>query len=124
MPDAVRALFARCDALCLEANHNVEMLVNGPYPASLKARIRGGRGHIDNATSGKLAASLLHAGLRALTLLHLSETNNTPEQAEREVDAIVRKAGFRGALRAAPGRTPGAAFTLSEAAPSQLALAL
>jgi phosphoribosyl 1,2-cyclic phosphodiesterase len=124
VPDAVRTLFARCDALCLEANHNVEMLVNGPYPPALKARIRGGRGHIDNATSGALAASLVHAGLRALTLLHLSETNNTPSQAEREVGAIVRKAGFRGALVAAPGRTPGPAFALTAASPTQFALAL
>jgi phosphoribosyl 1,2-cyclic phosphodiesterase len=124
VPDAVRALFARCDALCLEANHNVEMLVQGPYPPALKARIRGGRGHIDNATAGALAASLVHPGLRALTLLHLSETNNTPSQAEREVGALLRRAGFRGALQAAPGRTPGVAFALSAAAPTQFALAL
>jgi phosphoribosyl 1,2-cyclic phosphodiesterase len=124
VPDAVRTLFARCDALCLEANHNVEMLVNGPYPAMLKARIRGGRGHIDNKTSGTLAASLLHPGLRALTLLHLSETNNTPKQAEEEVGAIVRRAGFRGPVLAAAGRTPALAFQLGNAAPRQLALAL
>jgi len=124
VPNAVRTLFEKCDALCLEANHNVEMLANGPYPPALKQRIRGGRGHIDNATSGQLAASLVHAGLRALTLLHLSETNNTPEQAEREVGAIVRRAGFRGALHAAPGRSIGLAFQLTAAAPRQLALAL
>jgi phosphoribosyl 1,2-cyclic phosphodiesterase len=124
VPDAVRTLFAKCDALCIEANHNVDMLVNGPYPPSLKARIRGGRGHIDNATAGALIASLVHPGLRALTLLHLSETNNTPAQAESEVGAIVKRAGFRGAVQAAAGRTPGVAFALTAAAPRQLALAL
>ncbi|MEX2182568.1 MAG: MBL fold metallo-hydrolase [Gemmatimonadaceae bacterium] len=110
VPDALPALFARCDALCIEANHDREMLRTGPYPPALQARIRGGRGHLDNATTGTLVASLAHRGLRHVVLLHLSETNNTPAMAEAAVTATVRRAGCRGVVRAAPGRAPAAVF--------------
>ena len=135
VPDALRALFARCDALMIESNHDRQMLADGPYPPSLKVRIRGGRGHLSNDESGGLIASLVHPALRSVTLLHLSETNNTPVLAETAVRAIARRAGFRRAIHAAPGRTIGAAFslgspehttngTLAHGAPRQLALGL
>ena len=43
-----------CDALVLECNHDLDMLMNGPYPASLKRRVAGKFGHLDNATSAQL----------------------------------------------------------------------
>jgi phosphoribosyl 1,2-cyclic phosphodiesterase len=132
VPDALRERFTRCDALCVEANHDVAMLRDGPYPAMLQARIRGGRGHISNAACAALVADLAGPWLRAVVLLHLSETNNTPALAERTVAAAARRAGFRGAVRAAAGRAPEAAFSLggaggaggSGAAGAQLALPL
>ena len=33
-------MLRRCDAVVLESNHCPEMLANGPYPESLKRRIR------------------------------------------------------------------------------------
>ena len=105
--------------------HRFEMLRNGPYPRALQERIRGGRGHIDNATAGALAVRLAHPGLRALALLHLSETNNTPDVAARSVNASL--AAHRVAVRAtpAPGRTPALLFSLgSTATTRQLSLAL
>jgi phosphoribosyl 1,2-cyclic phosphodiesterase len=36
------------DALILETNHDLEMLLTGPYPWSLKRRIAGRRGHLSN----------------------------------------------------------------------------
>jgi hypothetical protein len=77
-------------------------------------------------------ADLAGPWLRAVVLLHLSETNNTPALAERTVAAAARRAGFRGAVRAAAGRAPEAAFSLggaggaggSGAAGAQLALPL
>lgn len=124
VPAALGALFARVDALCIEANHDAEMLRRGPYAPALKARIRGGRGHIDNATAGALAASLAHRGLRQVTLLHLSETNNTPETAVREVQRALRRAGTRVPVQAAAGRTPAAAEPLASHPGSGAQLAL
>ena len=112
VPMAVRERFAYCDALCVEANHDEAMLRDGPYPAMLKARIRGGRGHLSNEVCGDLVADLAHDGLQAVVLLHLSETNNTTMVAERSVGALARRGGFRGPVRAAAGRVPMEAFTL------------
>ncbi len=115
VPDALRRAFAQCDVLCLEANHDVEMLRNGPYPWHLQERIRGGRGHISNTQSGALAAELASSALRAVVLLHLSATNNTPELAARDVTAPLRRANYRGPVRAAGRRIPEPVFSLEGA---------
>lgn len=125
VPPALPALFARCDALLVEANHDAEMLRMGPYAPSLKARIRSGRGHIDNVQAGELLASLVHPGLQMVALLHLSETNNSPSLAAETVSAMLRRAGSRVRARAAAGRAPDALGTLgTSAGPAQFALAL
>ncbi|MHB1297823.1 MAG: MBL fold metallo-hydrolase [Gemmatimonadaceae bacterium] len=112
VPSALRERFAHCDALCVEANHDEVMLRDGPYPAMLKSRIRGGRGHLSNEVCGALVADLAHPRLQAVVLLHLSETNNTPAAAERTVGSAARRGGFTGPVRAAAGRVPMEAFTL------------
>ena len=112
VPAGFDTFLSRCDALCIEANHDVQMLRDGPYHESLKARIRGGRGHLSNAQGGALASALAGPTLRAVVLLHLSEVNNTPELAERAVSAQLRSAQYRGPVRAASGRLPQAAFSL------------
>lgn len=128
VPSALPALFARCDALLVEANHDAEMLRTGPYAPSLKARIRSGRGHIDNVQAGELLASLVHPRLQMVALLHLSETNNTPSLAAETVSRMLRRAGSRVRARAAAGRAPDALGALgalgASAGPAQFALAL
>ena len=70
----------RCDGIVIESNHCPEMLANGPYPESLKRRIRSKRGHLSNPAA---AAVLRMLGKDApqVVLSHLSEINNTPERA-------------------------------------------
>jgi phosphoribosyl 1,2-cyclic phosphodiesterase len=114
VPAALLRLFARCDLLLLEANHDVEMLANGPYPAALQQRIRGGRGHISNAEAGAFAAQLAHPGLRGLGLLHLSESNNTPALASDTVSAALRRSAVPLQARSAAGRVPEALFSLDD----------
>ena len=70
---------ADCDALILESNHDEVMLREGPYPAMLKKRVRGPRGHLSNDDAAELLQSVAHPGLRQLVLAHLSTTNNKPE---------------------------------------------
>ncbi len=69
----------RCDGIVLESNHCPDMLANGPYPESLKRRIRSKRGHLSNPAA---AAGLQALGkdLPQVILAHLSETNNTPDR--------------------------------------------
>jgi phosphoribosyl 1,2-cyclic phosphodiesterase len=67
-----------CRALVLEANHDEEMLLNGPYPWHLKQRIKSRHGHISNTESVQLLEELLHDQLEGVFLAHLSEINNDP----------------------------------------------
>lgn len=73
------------DVLYLEANHDIHMLQVGPYPYYLKQRILGERGHLSNEAAGKLLSRLLHDGMRAIVLGHLSKENNLPELAYESV---------------------------------------
>jgi phosphoribosyl 1,2-cyclic phosphodiesterase len=72
----------------VEANHDPDMLMNGPYPWFLKQRIRSRTGHLANQDTGRLLADILHPGLERVVLAHLSETNNTPEKALGEMAAL------------------------------------
>jgi len=77
--DALR----RCDALLLECNHDLELLAQSSYPAGLKARIAGPRGHLSNETAAEILAACRHDGLRHVVAAHLSERNNRPELARK-----------------------------------------
>jgi len=68
-----------CQALVLEANHDVRMVKEGPYPLPLQQRVLSSRGHLANADSLALAAELARERLRLLVLAHLSEVNNHPD---------------------------------------------
>lgn len=69
------------DALVLECNHDLDLLWNGAYPHSLKQRIAGRFGHLDNAAAACLLASIDCRRLVHLIAAHLSRQNNTPELA-------------------------------------------
>jgi phosphoribosyl 1,2-cyclic phosphodiesterase len=74
------ALLRHCDGFVLESNHCPEMLANGPYPESLKRRIRSSRGHLSNVAAS-VALRALGKDVSQIILAHLSEINNTPERA-------------------------------------------
>ncbi|SFC36578.1 MBL fold metallo-hydrolase [Butyrivibrio sp. YAB3001] len=76
---------SNCDALLLEANHDVRMLQTGPYPYVLKRRILGDTGHLSNDKSGELLCKLLNDKLQGIFLGHLSKENNLPELAYETV---------------------------------------
>ena len=76
----IRHHLQRCQALILEANHDVRMLREGPYPMPLQQRVLSSRGHLANEDALALAAQLTAAQLRLLVLAHLSEVNNHPEE--------------------------------------------
>lgn len=75
------AAYRHCDALLLECNHDVAMLRDGPYPPSLKRRVGGDFGHLNNSQSAALLGQLEIAQLQHLVLSHLSEKNNHPDLA-------------------------------------------
>lgn len=79
--ELVRRHLQDCQLLVLEANHDPQMLIEGPYPWPLKQRIRGRNGHLSNAQCRDLLGELLHPDLQQVILAHLSENNNTPAHA-------------------------------------------
>ena len=58
--------------------HDLEMLMGGPYPLSLKERVAGRFGHLSNRDAGALLANLDRSKLRHVFAAHLSQQNNTP----------------------------------------------
>jgi phosphoribosyl 1,2-cyclic phosphodiesterase len=70
-----------CAALVLECNHDAGLLANGDYPYSLKQRVGGRFGHLNNAAAGQLLARLDNSRLQHIVAAHLSRKNNTPQLA-------------------------------------------
>jgi phosphoribosyl 1,2-cyclic phosphodiesterase len=79
-----------CEALVIECNHDLDMLMEGPYPVSLKHRVAGRFGHLCNSDAGMLVAALDRSRLRHLIAAHLSQQNNKPDLA---VKALANAAG-------------------------------
>lgn len=96
----------------LEANHDVETLMSGPYPYYLKRRILGERGHLSNEDAAHFAVILAENGAEDLILAHLSRENNTPAMALHAVEAALSAAGLSPALSVAPRDEPGQAHIL------------
>jgi phosphoribosyl 1,2-cyclic phosphodiesterase len=89
----VKTHLKACDILILEANHDPQMLIDGPYPWPLKQRIRGRSGHLSNDDTALLLETLQHDRLAHVILAHLSEENNTPEKARQAVMTVLNGAG-------------------------------
>ena len=68
-----------------ESNHDVEMLMNGPYPYYLKQRILSDKGHLSNKLSAYYLHEIIGSETKTIILAHLSETNNNPEIALNEL---------------------------------------
>ena len=83
--ETMRENLTGCYAAVIESNHDLEMLINGPYPYELKQRIRSKKGHLSNADCAVLAGELYESGTEHIMLAHLSEENNLPELAFNEV---------------------------------------
>lgn len=80
-----------CRALVIETNHDEELLRDGPYPWTLKQRVRSNHGHLSNGAGSTLLQDLLWDGLESVFLGHLSETNNRPELALEVVNKVLDK---------------------------------
>ena len=66
-----------CRVLAIEANHDLDMLANGPYPYYLKERIASERGHLSNVQSASLLDQLLCNETERVIGMHISQNNNT-----------------------------------------------
>lgn len=99
-----------CDALFIEANHCLDMLAQGPYPPSLKARVGGRFGHLNNTQTAQLLERVDLARVHSIVLTHISEQNNCPDRAQ----AVVRQplSQWNGQLLTASQDQPLAAISV------------
>ncbi len=87
----IEATLSGCHALVLECNHDVQMLADGDYPYSLKKRVGGRYGHLNNDDAAALLGRLDNSRLQHIVAAHLSQKNNVAELA---VEALSRVSGF------------------------------
>ncbi|MGF6599548.1 phosphoribosyl 1,2-cyclic phosphodiesterase [Paraburkholderia sp. GAS448] len=85
----ISSVLSGCDALMLECNHDVQMLAASRYPPSLKARIGGDHGHLNNDAAAEILASLDRSKLNHLVAAHLSQQNNLPELAKAAMAGVL-----------------------------------
>ncbi|MBI4468938.1 MAG: MBL fold metallo-hydrolase [Acidobacteria bacterium] len=81
IPQLVAQHLRGVDVLVLEANHDLEMLKNGPYPWSLKQRVMSRHGHLSNDEMARFFQEDFDGSAEHIVLMHLSRTNNHPEVA-------------------------------------------
>lgn len=87
------------DLLFIEANHDVNMLLVGPYTYPLKQRILSKRGHLSNERSGQMIRELLNDHIKGIMLGHLSKENNIAELAYETVAQSLQENPFTSDIR-------------------------
>ncbi|MDO5714224.1 MAG: MBL fold metallo-hydrolase [Tissierellia bacterium] len=92
--DKMKSYMEDSDLYYLEANHDEDMVINGPYSFPLKQRILSNRGHLSNAHAGSVLGELLQKKGEKVVLAHLSEDNNVPLLAARTVRDLLYQKGI------------------------------
>jgi phosphoribosyl 1,2-cyclic phosphodiesterase len=89
VPPNVKLALKNVDVLLLEANHDLEMLKDGPYPWSVKQRVLSRVGHLSNAATAEFLMRDYDGGAHTIVLGHLSEQNNLPELARLAAEQAI-----------------------------------
>lgn len=90
MPSNLHVHLRGCDILMLEANHDLDMLRDGPYPWSVKQRVLSRVGHLSNDAAAEFLAKEYDGHATYVVLAHLSESNNLPELARIAAERALR----------------------------------
>ena len=64
----------------LESNHDIKMLMDGPYPYYLQQRVRGDKGHLSNKQASDYLCKFIGDNTRKIVFAHISEKNNSEEK--------------------------------------------
>lgn len=68
------------DLYILESNHDIKMLMDGPYPYYLQQRVRGDKGHLSNKQASDYLCEFIGDNTKKIVFAHISEHNNTVEK--------------------------------------------
>lgn len=96
--EEIKEAIKGADLLIIEANHEKNILLYGKYPYELKRRILGDKGHLSNEAAAKCICDFLKTNdkkrMPRVLLAHLSQENNTPQQAMLTVRNILEEEGY------------------------------
>ncbi len=84
--------YVGCHGLLVEANHDLEMLACGPYPASLKARVASAWGHLNNKQTADFLDQLGVESVQEIVVGHISQQNNSVERVRAQLQSIIERA--------------------------------
>ena len=84
----VESQYSACDALLVEANHDIDMLASGPYPVFLKERVAGQWGHLNNSQTARLVSLIEQQKIQHLVIGHISEKNNSVDKVRLAIEAV------------------------------------
>ena len=83
---AMRSALRGAQLMIVEANHDVDWLMRGPYTMEMKTRVASETGHLSNSDCADLLAERLEeGGSCCIWLAHLSRVNNSPALARRSI---------------------------------------
>lgn len=118
LTEALRA----SDLVVIEANHDLAMLRDGPYPAYLKRRVASDKGHLSNADCALALIGAFGAGtiMPEIWLAHLSATNNAPALATNAITDALRRQDLDGTVTALPRRAPGPVWMNQDSGPRKV----
>lgn len=91
----IEAALADADLAIIEANYDAQMLRDGFYPEATKRRIASSNGHMSNVQTAAAIKRTAGNKDRRIFLAHLSENNNTPDDARQTVSDITGISRFR-----------------------------
>ena len=85
----IRDVMTGLDALLLECNHDLNMLREGIYPPSLKARVGSDYGHLNNDQAAGLLETINTNKLKFIAAMHISDKNNTTFLAQQALSSAL-----------------------------------
>ena len=91
LTNLVKEQLRGCDCVLLEANHDVEMLRQGPYPWFIKQRVMSRLGHLSNDALAEFLECDFDGAARYFILAHLSQSNNSPQVARLVAEQALRR---------------------------------
>lgn len=91
LTNLVKEQLRGCDCVLLEANHDVEMLRQGPYPWFIKQRVMSRLGHLSNDALAEFLECDFDGAARYFVLAHLSQSNNSPEVARLSAEQALER---------------------------------
>ena len=102
------------NVLIIESNYDLDMLLHGGYTPELKLRIAKGNGHLSNEQCASVIRRVYHPKMEAIFLCHLSENNNTPELAHKEISKALKAMRANPQLECLPRRMSSPMYCFGE----------